>query len=84
MKNDSSVKSFVEKNLWNFLWALFLFIVAFTSLQMQVASVEARQKTIEDKVAEYPSEDWFTLKFQTIEKSIDGLEKIIDPFNEGR
>ena len=35
------------------------------------AALNARVQAIEAKVAKYPSQDWFSLKFDEIEESID-------------
>jgi hypothetical protein len=37
-------------------------------------AMNARIAAIEAKVIEYPSQDWFELKFQIIEKNISNLE----------
>ena len=52
------------------------------SIAMGWAVLNARVTAIEQQVAEYPSQDWFELKFQQIDKSIndnhDNIIKHID------
>ena len=46
-------------------------IVGFALLQQQV-------NALDKKVSQYPSEDWFRLKFETIDESFTEINKRLD------
>ena len=49
-------------------WTLFITSIA---IAMAWATLSARVQALETKVVEYPSQDWFELKFEQIEDKID-------------
>lgn len=53
-------------------WGIFIAIV---SISIAWGLLSARVSAIEIKVAEYPSQDWFKLKFENIDERFDNLEE---------
>ncbi len=43
--------------------------------------LNARVGTLEAKVAEYPSQRWFELKFETIDEAIDKNTEAVEEFS---
>lgn len=74
-KQSPDIKSWINQNLWNMLITLVGIVVAFVTLQAQVIRISAAQIAMEEKIAKYPSEDWFKLKFETIEKKQDEIKQ---------
>ena len=56
------------------LWALLLIIASFI---FGYATLNARVDAMESKLAEYPSEDYFTLKFSSIDKKLTEIETLV-------
>jgi hypothetical protein len=75
-KNDTS--NWLRTNLWNLLITAALFIVAFTTIQLKQAAMAQELSNLEKTVAEYPSKDYFELKFQTIDEKIVNLNKTLN------
>ena len=42
------------------------------------AALNARVSVVESKVSEYPSQDWFDLKFEEVGKRFDRIEEAVD------
>ena len=53
-------------------------LVLIAGLAMGYGILNARVAAAEAKIAEYPSQDWFQLKFDTIEGRFNSLEKKLD------
>lgn len=70
MENNPIMK-WLGQNLLNI-------VILSAGMLLAWAALNARVNAIEAKVAEYPSQDYFDLKFQTIDKSIADLEKKVD------
>jgi len=47
-------------------------------LREEVKALTSRVQAVEIKQAEYPSQDWFELKFRMVDEKIEDLEKKID------
>ena len=71
MKKSNGLKDFLRNNAWAIILVVMGWIVGFALLQQQV-------NVLATKVAEYPSQDWFELKFETIDKRFDTLEQKVD------
>lgn len=74
MENNPIMK-WLGQNLLNI-------VILSAGMLLAWAALNARVNAIEAKVAEYPSQDYFDLKFQTIDKSIADLEKKVDANNQ--
>jgi len=78
MSNDNTLKSWFTNNLWNILTVSVMIILGWGYLNMTVqANADAIEK-LRNRVNNYPSEDFFELKFQGIDKSIGTLEVKVD------
>ena len=82
-QRNNHIKSWVESNLWNLILTAVGIIIASVTLQSRVTTIEASQKTLETKISKYPSEDWFTLKFKTIEDAQAEIKKEIQTIKKG-
>ena len=67
-KNNNGVIGMLKQNLWPLIVVISGWLVGFALLQARVSVLEA-------SVREYPSQDWFELKFQTIEGRFQVIEK---------
>ena len=69
------MQTWLKENVWNILITGISIVTTFTLINYRLSLVEA-------KVASYPSQDYFELRFETIDNSIkelkDGVEKIND------
>ena len=61
-------ESWLKENSWNLLLTLVGIVAAFTIANYRINAVEA-------KVAEYPSYDYFELKFKNTDDSITALKQ---------
>ena len=61
------INDWFKQNSWNLLVTGVTITLAFSMLSFRV-------KAVEDKVKDYPSQDWFELKFQTIEDNMNELK----------
>ena len=62
-------------------WTIIIFIgtvIAVCAVAMfRLNLTEGRVEALENKFEQYPTEKWFELKFETIEKRFSDLEKIL-------
>lgn len=61
---------------------LITLVVLASGMLLAWAALNARVEAIEAKVSQYPSQDWFELKFETIQKGIDENKKAIQTTNQ--
>jgi hypothetical protein len=73
-----NVNSWLRTNLWNLIITAGIIIVAFTTLQIKVAAMASELEQLENIVAEYPSKDYFELKFKTLDKQIDNIQTTLN------
>jgi hypothetical protein len=73
-KENNGIKQWLIDNSWVLLVMLFSVAVAFTNLKAAVRANASDIRHNTEAIAGYPSEDWFNLKFETIEKQIRDLE----------
>jgi len=73
MKPNGTVL-FLRQNAWAIILVIMGWIVGFALLQAQV-------NALEKKIARYPSQDFFTLKFQNIDEKLDNLNEKIEEFD---
>ena len=69
-KNNNGLTSIIKENAPTIIMVLAGWLVGFALLQ-------ARVKALEITVAEYPSQDFFTLKFENIDDKFDALKDTI-------
>lgn len=67
-KKNNGVTSILKQNLWPLIVVIAGWLVGFALLQARVSTLEA-------SVKEYPSQDWFELKFENIEQRFQVIEK---------
>uniref|UniRef100_A0A6M3IGB8 Uncharacterized protein n=1 Tax=viral metagenome TaxID=1070528 RepID=A0A6M3IGB8_9ZZZZ len=60
----------LKQNAWSIIVAVAILIFGWATLSARVTANEIRIINVENKVAKYPSEDYFDLKFLTIEEKI--------------
>jgi len=77
-KQPLTIDTFLKDHLWQIIVILFVSATSFMILREEVKGLATRVEAVEIKQAEYPSQDWFELKFSTIEKRFGDLEKKID------
>ena len=75
MKNG--LRNWFQENFLNIVGWIVAIIVAWTILNMRVGALEAR-------VAQYPSQDWFQLKFNTIDTKLNDLSTKIEEHMKGK
>jgi len=63
----NGISPWLKDNAWNIITTLVLVVMAFAALNSRVVALEV-------KIKEYPSQDWFELKFEVLEKKITELE----------
>ena len=73
----SIAKTWLASNLWNILSLIVVLFVAAIYLKTDVKANSAEIEKLQEIVSKYPSEKWFDLKFETIDKRFDMLEKSI-------
>ena len=67
----TTISQFLNSHLWQIIVITVAGIVAFVWLQAEVKGLSMRVEAVEGCQAKYPSKDWFSLKFATIEEKID-------------
>jgi len=77
-KEPLTIGTFLKDHLWQIIVILFVSSISFVILKEEVKGLATRVDAVEIKQAEYPSQEWFELKFSTIEKRFGDLEKKID------
>ena len=65
------IESWMKQNSWNLLVTIVSIIIAFTIAQQRINALEI-------KVDQYPSYDYFELKFNTLEKNIEELKNTLN------
>jgi hypothetical protein len=63
---QNNLNSWLKINSWNL-------ILTFAGIVASFAIANYRINTVEAKISEYPSYDYFELKFNTIDKSLNDL-----------
>ena len=71
---NNGISKYIRKHFLQLLLILIAACVSFAVLQRQVA---ANTK----KIAEYPSADFFSLKFNNIDKKFNSIDKKLDEIN---
>lgn len=79
---NDNLKTWLIDNSWNLIVTVVAIIVAFTYLKVEVISNTDKIGALENKVATYPSEDYFTLKFKTIDDNINTANSNVNAANE--
>ena len=78
VKETQTIGTFLKDHLWQILVILFVSSISFVILKEEVKAVTKRVEAVEFRQAEYPSQDWFELKFRMVDEKIEDLEKKID------
>ena len=80
-----TIQEFLVNHLWQILVLTVMGIITFQTVHADVKANTKDIKTngneiekIDEKLATYPSEKWFELKFETMDKRFEALEKKID------
>ena len=66
-KKTNGAMQILKDNAWAIILIVVGWAIGFALLQQQVNTLAA-------EVSQYPSEDWFELKFQNIDNRLDDLE----------
>ena len=74
MKTQNGVNSWLRTNLWNLIITTIAIIIAFVTLSSRVTALEIEQAQFQTRLTQYPSEDYFDLKFKTIEASLSEVK----------
>ena len=77
-KQPLTIGTFLKDHLWQIIVILFVSATSFMILREEVKGLATRVEAVEIKQAEYPSQDWFELKFRMVDEKIEDLEKKID------
>ena len=78
MSKPKTVSEFIKENLWSILVMIGGGVLIFLALKDQVKANTKAIIEIKEEQAEYPSQDWFELKFDTIDDKFIILEKKIN------
>jgi len=77
-KEPLTIGIFLKDHLWQIIVILFVSATSFMILREEVKGLATRVDAVEIRQAEYPSQDWFELKFRMVDEKIEDLEKKID------
>jgi len=77
-KEPLTIGIFLKDHLWQIIVILFVSATSFMILREEVKALTSRVQAVEIEQAEYPSKDWFELKFRMVDEKIEDLEKKID------
>jgi hypothetical protein len=69
-QTQENLNTWVRNNLWNLIVTTVLIVIAFVTVQAKVTALELKTADLEIKIAQYPSQDYFDLKFKTIESQL--------------
>lgn len=72
------LQEWITNNLWSIIIAIVGIIVMWTTQTGRIESIASRVHAVEVKQATYPSQDWFELKFKTIDDSLSGISGKLD------
>lgn len=81
MKNNNSISNYLKQHFLQLLIILVSFAVSFAVIQSKVAANAEKIEEIKERVARYPSEQYFDLRFSIIEKRLDKMEAKIESLN---
>lgn len=70
----NTMNEFMKSNAITILVLIGGMAIAWGALNARVMSVEAQEKALEANVAQYPSKDYFSLKFSDIDTKLSSLE----------
>ncbi len=70
MVKQNGLHEWFRKNLWSFIMLLGGALVVFGTFHQRVGALEK-------KFANYPSQDWFELKFENIDDRFDSWEELM-------
>lgn len=70
-QNQNALQTWLKTNAYTLLVALVIIAMAWATMNAKIAALEA-------KVAEYPSQDWFELKFEVIGDDIEQLKSAVE------
>ena len=73
-----TIVGLIRSNMWQIIVLLVGGIVIFSTVRADVTTNAVEIEELKKFQAEYPSQDWFELKFDNIDEKIAGLEKKID------
>ena len=78
-QTQDNMQGWLRSNLWNLIITAVAIIVAFVTIQAKIIALELKTTNLEQRVATYPSQEYFDLRFETIEKGqIDLKEQILE------
>lgn len=69
------MNEWLKENAWNI-------IVTAVGITLAYATLNARVLAVEEKVGQYPSQDYFDLKFQTIEQDVADNAELIEELHK--
>lgn len=65
-KQENGLTQFIKQNAWGIIGVLAIAITFYSLTNYRLTQAE-------EKLSHYPSEDYFQLKFQTIDEKLDNL-----------
>jgi len=71
MAKQNGINAFIRERGFQLVMIVVSGVVAFAVLGNQVKTLAKDLVKLEEKLAEYPSKDWFELKFETLEEAIE-------------
>lgn len=75
MTKQNGTMGWFRQNLWAIIIVVIGFIATYTAINTKN---ELRISAMEEKLAEYPSQDYFDLKFQQIDKDLSNLAVLVN------
>jgi hypothetical protein len=76
--NNHDVRKWISDNLWNLAVTVFFVIMAYAALEQKVIQQQSQLNALEQKVGQYPSADYFNLKFKNIDDSLNEIKQKLD------
>lgn len=75
---ETTVIELIRSNLWQIIIMIVGGIIVISSVKQEVRANAQEIKEIKEFQLEYPSKDWFELKFNNVDEKFISLEKKID------
>jgi len=72
--NGNGYSKWLKDNLWNLIITFASIIFAYAAMQTRMSIIEAKSEVMEKKLAEYPSQEYFDLKFKIIESQLEEVK----------
>jgi hypothetical protein len=66
-QRQDNIGNWLKSNLWNLIITGVALVIAFVTIQGRVSALEIKTDNLQTKINQYPSQDYFDLRFTTLE-----------------